>query len=197
MGPGLELRSVSKALQFPDLKPQTTLFPSLQLILTQEVERHWPGGWEIQLQQALLPSAGWQVPPSPGLCLKGGLERTHFRRDLLWMGAVCRAGLDHACVFCTPHAWGGPWLREGHGELSLTVGLGGSMCGRSVGGHRSLQVSGKGFQDYSSRVRASLLVLGRSAPCPGPRQPSLWEPPSASLGDSYPGMLLNRETCSC
>ena len=46
VGPGLELRSVSKALQFPDLKPQSILSPSLQLIVTQEVEGHWSGAWE-------------------------------------------------------------------------------------------------------------------------------------------------------
>ena len=68
------------------------------------------------------------------------------------MCAVCTEGWYHICLICVPRAWGGPWLRGGLSELSLTVGVGGSVCSCTVRGHCRLQVRGQRVQGCSSRV---------------------------------------------
>lgn len=151
VGPGLELRSVSKALQFPDLKPQPILSPSLQLIVTQEVERHWPGAWESRAGRGSAPKC-WvalgRSLHSLGLTVHihkgggGGLNAPVSCCDRLWMCAVCTEGWYHVGLTCVPRAWGGPWLRRGLSELSLTVGVAGSVRGCTVRGHCRLQVRG-------------------------------------------------------
>lgn len=61
-----------------------TLSPCLQLMLTQEVERHWFGGWETPAEQTLPQSAGWSRAGPSSLwgslwaSVKGGVALARF-----------------------------------------------------------------------------------------------------------------------